>query len=126
MSSRLLASPDIDLLIGHGPHVLQPIEVFHEKYAVLSLGNLVANQGSDQPRTYDGMIVTVSFSPGPGGRMVAAAPVVHPTWYDAAAGRVRLIEVAMSDPSLGSVHDALRASLERTRSVVGPEVVVTG
>jgi poly-gamma-glutamate synthesis protein (capsule biosynthesis protein) len=126
IADRLLASPDIDLLIGHGPHVLQPIEVFHEKYALLSLGNLVANQGSEKPRTYDGMIVTVAFHRGIGGGLVAAAPFVHPTWYDSAAGRVRLIETALADPSLGRIHDALRASFERTRAVVGPEAVITG
>lgn len=126
LADRLLASDDIDLLIGHGPHVLQPIEVFHEKYALLSLGNLVANQGSEKPRTYDGMIVTVSFHRGIGDRLVAAAPVVHPTWYDPSAGRVRLIETALTDPSLGSIHDALLASLDRTRGVVGPEAVVVG
>ncbi len=125
LADHLLASPDIDLLIGHGPHVLQPIEVFHEKYALLSLGNLVANQGSEKPRTYDGAIVTVTFSRIEG-RFVAGAPMVHPTWYDPSAGRVRLIETALADAALGGIRDALQASLERTRAVVGPEAVVAG
>ncbi len=62
LADRLLASPDVDLIVGHGPHVLQPIERFHGKYALLSVGNLVANQGTERPATYDGVIAEVTFS----------------------------------------------------------------
>jgi poly-gamma-glutamate synthesis protein (capsule biosynthesis protein) len=123
LSEQLLASPDVDLIVGHGPHVIQPIEVHHGKYSLLSVGNLVANQGRERPATYDGMVATVTFTRAADGRFVTAtAPVVHPTWYDRVAGRVRLVEPALADASLGSVHDALQASLDRTRSVVGPDV----
>lgn len=117
LADRLLASPDIDLIVGHGPHVLQPIEVFHGKYALLSVGNLVANQGSERPSTYDGVIVDVTFSQGDDGRFVAAAPMVHPTWYDAAAGVVLVASLAADRPG------AL-ASLARTRAVMDPFVVL--
>jgi poly-gamma-glutamate synthesis protein (capsule biosynthesis protein) len=125
LADELLASPDIDLLVGHGPHVLQPIEMFHGKYALLSVGNLVANQGSERPSTYDGVVATVSFSRGEGGAFVAAAPEVKPTWYDAQAGRVRLVAGALADPALAGIHDALTGSWMRTSALMAPYVVST-
>ena len=118
LADRLLASPDIDLLVGHGPHVLQPIETFHGKYALLSVGNLVANQGGDRPLTYDGVVVTIEFTAGADGALRAAAPDVQPTWYDRQAGRVRLVDAALADPALGAIHAELDASRARTAEIV--------
>ena len=123
LADQLLASPDIDLLVGHGPHVLQPIETFHGKYALLSVGNLVANQGSERPSTYDGVVASVSFARGADGTFVAAAPVVQPTWYDSNAGRVRLVASALADPALVAIHDQLTGSWTRTSAVLAPYVV---
>jgi hypothetical protein len=122
LADRLLSSPDVDLVVGHGPHVLQPIESFHGKVALLSVGNLVANQGRERPATYDGVVATVTFSRGQDGRLRAAAPVVQPTWYDPGAGRVRLVLPALADPALAPVHGELAASLARTRGIMGPFV----
>ncbi|MEN9646234.1 MAG: hypothetical protein RL238_2903 [Actinomycetota bacterium] len=124
LADQLLASPDIDLLVGHGPHVLQPIEVVHGKYALLSVGNLVANQGSERPSTYDGVIVDVTFSLGADGRYSAAAPMVHPTWYDPSAGVVRVVSPSLADPALAPIAPQLQASLARTRAVMDPYVVL--
>ncbi len=124
LAERLLASPDIDLIIGHGPHVIQPVVAAHGKYALLSVGNLVANQGKDRPSTYDGMVATITFTAGADGRFVAAAPVVHPTWYDRVAGVVRLVQPALADPTLASLHGALQASLARTSATLGANVAL--
>jgi len=122
LADRLLASPDVDLIVGHGPHVLQPIETFHGKYALLSVGNLVANQGRERPSTYDGVIAEVTFSMGDDGRFHASAPVAHPTWYDRDAGRVRLVNTALDDPALAGLQSALAASVTRTAAVLGKYV----
>jgi poly-gamma-glutamate synthesis protein (capsule biosynthesis protein) len=118
LADRLLASPDIDLLVGHGPHVLQPIETFHGKFALLSVGNLVANQGRDRPHTYDGVVVTVEFTAGADGVLRAGAPDVQPTWYDRQAGRVRLVDAALADLQLRAIHADLAASRARTAEIV--------
>lgn len=39
----LAASPDIDLIIGHHAHVVQPIEKIGDTWVVYGLGNLLAN-----------------------------------------------------------------------------------
>jgi poly-gamma-glutamate synthesis protein (capsule biosynthesis protein) len=86
LADELLASPNIDLLVGHGPHVIQPIEKYHGKFAFLSVGNLIANQGSTRPSTYDGMIASITFERADDGSYRATRPVVEPTWYDNSAG----------------------------------------
>ena len=104
LAARLLASSDIDLIVGTGPHVLQPIERYGDEYALLSVGNLIANQGSERPYTYDGVVATITFDRRADGRYVAEPPVIEPTWYDRDVGRVRL---------------APATSAERTRSIIG-------
>lgn len=65
-----------DLVVGHHPHVLQPIEVYHGKAIVYSVGNFVHDmESSDRRRSkldtmllrcliHDGKIQGVSFVPG--------------------------------------------------------------
>ena len=122
LAKTLLDSRDVDLIVGHGPHVLQPIERFHRKYALLSVGNLVANQGRERPSTYDGVVATVTFTQRPDGRFRAAPPVVEPTWYDGTTGHVWRVRTALKDPSAAPLRPELRASLQRTRAVLGPYV----
>jgi len=123
LAERLLASPDVDLIIGHGPHVLQPIVTYHHKYALLSLGNIIANQGKKRPSTYDGAVATITFTRAADGTYRSSAPTVQATWYDSASGRVWLVSAALTDPQRAAIRSSLRASLARTRSVLGAYVV---
>lgn len=119
LATELLASPDVDLLIGHGPHVIQPVLEIDGEYALLSVGNLVANQGLAKPHTYDGMVAEITFERPSGGRFVASPPTITPTWYDNAAGRVRHVDAALADPALSPLRAELQASRDRTAAIVG-------
>ena len=44
MANELLASPDIDLVVGHHVHVIQPIDRVGEKYVLFGVGNFLSNQ----------------------------------------------------------------------------------
>lgn len=120
LAERLLASPDIDLLVGHGPHVVQPVEAYDGKYALLSVGNLVANQGASKPLTYDGVVVTVTFARQADGRFVAAPPEAQATWYDRDAGRVRLVGPALAAGGADWLMASLSDSRSRTAQIIGP------
>lgn len=122
LAEDLLASPSIDLLVGHGPHVIQPIEKYAGKYALLSVGNLIANQGSAKPATYDGMIASITFERTGSGAFKAKRPVVVPTWYDNSAGEVRLVNrgARPSDPTW--IESQLDASRARTVEILGDYV----
>lgn len=52
-----------DLIIGHHPHVLQPIECYRGKYIAYSLGNFVFG-GNKNPREKNTMILQATFIKG--------------------------------------------------------------
>ncbi len=60
LGPELLASDDIDLIIGHHAHVVQPIERIDGEWLVYGLGNLLANAFSDSQR--DQLMVEVTVS----------------------------------------------------------------
>ena len=42
----LLASPDVDLVLGHHAHVVQPIERIGGEWVAYGLGNLIAQHST--------------------------------------------------------------------------------
>ena len=99
--------------------MIQPIEKYHGKYALLSVGNLIANQGSTRPSTYDGMIASVTFRRTAKGTYKAKKPVVQPTWYDNSEGRVRLVNAGAGPADPAWIETHLDASRARTAEILG-------
>ena len=72
LGPRLLSSPDIDLIIGHHAHVVQPVDRIGHEYLVYGLGNFLSNQSprweDGKPGTQDGVILqfTVTRNPSTG------------------------------------------------------------
>lgn len=117
------ASGEIDLVVGHHAHVLQPIEQVNGTWVVWGLGNLISNMPFSfwPASTQDGAIVTVVVSREEDGRVTVERPLVYPTWYDKARGYVVHPTSARHDASLPlSVRISLGASEARTRAVLGP------
>jgi poly-gamma-glutamate capsule biosynthesis protein CapA/YwtB (metallophosphatase superfamily) len=83
---QVLASKDVDLIIGHHAHVVQPIERRSDgRWVVYGLGNLLAQQAlmpgeGTTPPHRDGVIVRVTLSPGPGGRYAVSRVGYVPTF----------------------------------------------
>ncbi len=50
-----------DLVLGHGPHVIQPVELYQDRYIVYSLGNFSFG-GNDNPPDRDTFIYTQQFA----------------------------------------------------------------
>ena len=95
VARALLASPDIDLVIGHHAHVVQPAEEIAGEYLFYGLGNFLSGQRF-LPETQDGVVVTVEFA-ARGGSWSARVPVVHPTWVEATSYRV--LPAAVHNPA---------------------------
>jgi poly-gamma-glutamate synthesis protein (capsule biosynthesis protein) len=92
----VMRSPDVDLVIGHHAHVVQPIQRRPDgRWVVFGLGNLLAQQalmpgeGSTPPHR-DGVIVRVTIAPGAGGRYAVRRVGYVPTFVQAPADVVRL------------------------------------
>ncbi len=118
------ASGQVDLIVGHHVHVLQPIEQINGRWVVFGLSNIISNlPGGDlawPASSQDGAVVTIDVARSADGGWVVDKPVVHPTWVDPAGYLIRLVADDLKDPATPeavAVH--LRNSLERSRTVLG-------
>lgn len=124
VAQAVTASGQVDLVVGHHAHVLQPIEQVNGVWVVYGLSNLISNLGQIKgwpAGAADGAIAQVRFVRQADGRWAADRPLVEPTWVDAPDGWVvRPVLADLADPTVPEhVKAQLRASLERTASVVG-------
>ncbi|HEY8374367.1 MAG TPA: CapA family protein [Pseudonocardiaceae bacterium] len=62
LARQLLPDPDIDLIIGHHAHVVQPFERIGDEWVAYGLGNHVAVQALANGRTEEGVIARFTFA----------------------------------------------------------------
>jgi len=63
LAGQLLASPDVDLIIGMHAHVVQPFEKIHDKWVAYGLGNLLVRfQDGSPENTADSVLPTFTFT----------------------------------------------------------------
>jgi poly-gamma-glutamate capsule biosynthesis protein CapA/YwtB (metallophosphatase superfamily) len=92
----VLRSPDVDLIIGHHAHVVQPIQRRPDgRWVVFGLGNLLAQQAlmpgeGTAPPHRDGVIVRVTIAAGPNGRYAVRRVGYVPTFVLAPQDVVKL------------------------------------
>lgn len=123
VAAAITAGGDIDLIVGHHAHVLQPIERVNGTWVVWGLGNILSDMPSAPfwpASTQDGAVVTVAFSQTAEGVLSVERPLVYPTWVDRGHGFVIRPTSEADDPTLPlSVRHQLAVSEARTRSVLG-------
>jgi poly-gamma-glutamate synthesis protein (capsule biosynthesis protein) len=120
LARALLASPDIDLILGAHAHVVQPIEKIGSKYVVYGMGNFLSNQSARccHPASQDGVIVTVTVRRDHH-TVVAERVGYTPTWVDIGSYRVLPVAAALDDPRTPSAtRIALQASWRRTTTAI--------
>ena len=86
----LLASPDIDLVLGHHAHVVQPFERIDGKWVAYGLGNLVAEMDR-QGDPYDEVAGRFTFSRGPDGRFRSTTAEAVPLQVEVLTGGVEVV-----------------------------------
>ncbi|MET0915118.1 MAG: CapA family protein [Jiangellaceae bacterium] len=62
VAPRLIGAPDVDLLLGHHAHVVQPIENIGGKWVVYGMGNLMANHAEPQGPKSEGLLTRFTFT----------------------------------------------------------------
>ena len=83
---RLLASPDIDLILGHHAHVVQPVVQIGGEFLVYGLGNFLSNQSPETCTecplpTEDGVIVHLTVTEDEATGQWSVTQIAHtPTW----------------------------------------------
>ncbi|MGB8858435.1 MAG: CapA family protein [Ilumatobacteraceae bacterium] len=122
IAEAVTASGQVDLIVGHQAHVLQPIGRVNGVWVVFGMGNFLSDlPGATWPASaQDAAIVGVDFTVAADGSVEVSRPVVYPTWIDKQHGHVVRLTSEADDPTLpAGVRAALRESEARTRSILG-------
>jgi poly-gamma-glutamate synthesis protein (capsule biosynthesis protein) len=61
-SKRLLASPDIDLILGDHAHVIQPMQKIGDKWVIYCMGNLIARHEKPIDDSREGVLAKFTFT----------------------------------------------------------------
>jgi poly-gamma-glutamate capsule biosynthesis protein CapA/YwtB (metallophosphatase superfamily) len=119
-AKALLASTDVDLILGDHVHVQQPVARIGDKYVVFGMGNLLSNQSPAaglKPQTQDGGIVGVHVAR-KGSRWVADKVTITATYCQIGPYTVWPVAKALADRSTpATVRAQLKASLARTKAI---------
>ncbi len=131
LAGHLLASADVDLLVGHHAHVVQPIERIGDEVVIYGLGNSLSNQSARccPAATQDGVVVALTveedLSGGAPGPLRVRDVLVTPTWVEHPTYRVLPVPQFLADPATeAGLRAQLEASRARTTEAVGPAVTV--
>jgi poly-gamma-glutamate synthesis protein (capsule biosynthesis protein) len=128
LAPALLASPDIDLVIGHHAHVVQPFDRIDDKWVAYGLGNMIAAHSTDFAPNEEGVLAEFTFVED-GGRWTVEQGAYLPIRVDIGPP-LRVLDLAeVHDPGLQpDRRQRDEEALERTRAVaqerVGPGVLV--
>ena len=79
LARALTASPDVDLVYMHHPHVVQPWTVVNKKWVLYGVGNTVAQHGSRPRRRYEGATGQFTFTRAANDRFTVSQAEYIPT-----------------------------------------------
>ncbi|MEO6887205.1 MAG: CapA family protein [Jatrophihabitantaceae bacterium] len=111
-AAALLASPDIDAILGDHAHVIQPAQKINGKWVFYCMGNQISRHADPIAEGREGIMPRLTFTETRPGRFVVTKAEAIPTWMQDTP-QLRLIDVprALAEPS--SATDAPTAA-ERT------------
>lgn len=95
VAAAIMTSPDVDLIVGHHAHVVQPILRRPDgRWVVFGIGNFLAQQDVLAPNLTpphrDGVIVKIAIGPAAGGRWKVSRVGYIPTFVNAPSDVVQL------------------------------------
>ena len=119
LGPRILASPDVDLILGHHSHVVQPVARIGDEFLVYGMGNFLSNQSPEScdvcpVSTQDGVIVHLTVTEDAASGQWRVTDISHtPTWVD--RSNYEIIDVLR-----GSGRDpaVMAESAQRTASAI--------
>ena len=118
-ADELLASPDVDLILGDHPHVVEPAQQLHGKWVFYSMGNQIARHADPVLPSREGAMPLVTFSK-VDGRWRATRAEVVPTLMQLSP-KLRLIDLrlAIGDPATAAADRATyQASIDHVRTTL--------
>ncbi|MGN9774674.1 CapA family protein [Micromonospora sp. H33] len=127
---QLIASPDVDLILGHHAHAVQPFRRVGDEWVVFGMGNHLARHAEPIDANREGVLARATFTEVGPGRWRVTRMEALPTWTELTPD-LRLVDLSTSlaDPATpAAVRRAHRAAYERVmghvRSGGGADQVV--
>jgi poly-gamma-glutamate synthesis protein (capsule biosynthesis protein) len=120
LAAQLLASPDIDLILGCHEHVVQPIGKASGKWVVYGMGNQVARHSEPINDNREGIMPEFTFTEAGAGKWTVTTAAFVPTWVELSPN-IRVIDLpaAIADPATSPANLAVyRAALKRITGYV--------
>ena len=119
LGPRILASPDVDLILGHHAHVVQPVARIGDEFLVYGMGNFLSNQSPEScdvcpASTQDGVIVHLTVTEDEASGQWRVSEISHtPTWVDRSTYEIiDVLRGSGRDPAL------MAESAQRTASAL--------
>ena len=93
LGARLLSSPQIDLIVGHHAHVVQPVDRVGDEYIVYGLGNFISSMSprpdGTRQGTQDGAIILLTVTEDPATGRWRVTLIAHtPTRVNLTTGEI--------------------------------------
>ncbi|MBY8871847.1 CapA family protein [Micromonospora sp. PLK6-60] len=118
---QLIASPDVDLILGHHAHAVQPFQRFGDKWVVFGMGNQLARHAEPVADNREGVMARATFTEVAPGRWRVTRMEALPTWTDLTP-RLRLVDLtaALADPGTApAARRDYQAAYDRVLGYVG-------
>ncbi len=132
LARALTASPDVDLVYMHHPHVVQPWTTVNKKWVLYGVGNTVAQHTTDVPRGAEGATGRFTFARVGNGRFTVTKAEYIPTlvthYQPGRPARLYQVSTALKTAK-GSFRSRLLDAQRRTTAVVmrkHPEELMRG
>jgi poly-gamma-glutamate synthesis protein (capsule biosynthesis protein) len=111
---RLLASPDIDLILGDHAHVVQPAEKIHGKWVFYCMGNQISRHADPIAAGREGLMPKVTFTEVSPHHFRVSKAVAIPTWMEDSP-KLRLVDLprALASHSLSAAQRAADETAHR-------------
>ena len=121
LAPRLIASPDVDLLLGHHAHVVQPVENIGGEWVVYGMGNLMANHSEPEGPKAEGLLTRFTFTEDLATGMFSAPVAEYLPLYQTYEFPIEVLDVPAALASGGTgttTASRLQTALARTTEVV--------
>jgi poly-gamma-glutamate synthesis protein (capsule biosynthesis protein) len=117
---ELLASPDVDLVLGHHAHVVQPFERVDGEWIAYGLGNHLAEHATRGHPTEDSVAARFTFTRGGDGQFTVSRAEAVPLQIELGTDAVRIV------PAGPETAARVAAVLDRRGAVAAGLEVVPG
>jgi hypothetical protein len=118
---QLIRDPNIDLIIGHHAHVVQPFEKVGDKWIAYGVGNTLARHDFPVDANREGVIATFTFTEQPNHRWSVTHAQATPIWLSLkpTIRVVNLAEAVKHMPAIDRRRTVYTAAMTRIAGYLG-------